>query len=165
MYITQTIVVKWQWGVSHFVVWKKLFFFLIHWIRLNPSPLTIHPLFCSPTKRCVYICGRFFMTKKCVRPIRLSVWVCACLVCCCCSEWEAATLFGSEERFPCLSPSASALAAPSVYKTLSAIVLLHGTAAVVDETTTGPFTFSPLFNKPKSLVTTVRRRSWAQFKD
>lgn len=69
--------------------------------------------------------------------------VCACLICCWCSEWEAATLFGSEECFPCLSPSASALAAQSVYKTLSAIVLLHRTAAGIEETTTGPFTFSP----------------------
>lgn len=79
----------------------------------------------------------------------------ACLICCCRSEWEAATLFGNEECFPCLSPSASALAALSVYKTLSAIVLLHRTAAGVEETTTGALHFLSLFNNPESLVPMV----------
>lgn len=83
------------------------------------------------------------------------VCVCACLICCCRSKWEAATLFGSEECFPCLSPSASALAAPSVYKTLFAIVLLHGTAAGVEETTTGALHFLSLFINPESLVPTA----------
>lgn len=53
----------------------------------------------------------------------------------------------------------------TVYKTLSAIVLLHGTAAGVDEPTTGALRFFSLFNNPQSLVPTVRRPSWAQFKD
>ncbi len=81
--------------------------------------------------------------------------MCACLICCSRSEWEAATLFGNEECFPCLSPSASALAALSVCKTLSAIVLLHGTAAGVVETTTGALHFLSLLNNPESLVPTV----------
>lgn len=38
--------------------------------------------------------------------------MCVCVIYCCCSKWEAATLFGSKECFPCLSPSACALAAP-----------------------------------------------------
>lgn len=69
-----------------------------------------------------------------------------CVIYCCCSKWEAATLFGSKECFPCLSPSACALAAPSVFKTLSAIVLVHGAAAGIQETTTGLFFFSPFFS-------------------
>lgn len=87
----------------------------------------------------VYISVWTFFSVKNVCDLQ----VCVCLICCCRSEWEAATLFGNEECFPCLSPPASALAALSVYKMLSAIVLLHRTAAGVEETTTGPFTFSP----------------------
>lgn len=86
----------------------------------------------------------FIVDKKMCEPYRFEcVCMCVCVICCCCSKWEAATLFGSKECFPCLSPSASALAAPSVFETLSAIVLLHGAAAGVQETTTGLFSFSP----------------------
>lgn len=42
-------------------------------------------------------------------------FLCVCLICCRRSEWEAATLFGNGERFPCLSPRASTLAATIVY--------------------------------------------------
>lgn len=77
----------------------------------------------------------FFTLKKC------ETFVCVC------SSFAVATVNGkwqsslATESFPCLSPSASALAALSVYKTLSAIVLLHGIGAGVGETTAGPYTF------------------------
>lgn len=163
MYITNIIFVRLQWGQSFCSSKATLSFFLIRMtlcIHLLKSShvaalcllwLVIHFLLSQEEVfGSVYIVWMFFSKKKkkrkkkrkkkCVWPVSL---VCACLICCCCSEWEAATLFGSKECFPCLSPSASALAARSVYKTLSAIVLLHGTAAGVEETTTGPFTFSP----------------------
>lgn len=74
------------------------------------------------------------------------------LTCCCCSEWEAPTLFGNRECFPCLSPSASSPAALSVYKRFSAIVLLHGMAAGAKEAPTGALHFLSLFNNPALLV-------------
>lgn len=128
--------------------------FPIHGIH-PMSPSAFFTLF-SPIRRSLRVdtsVWTFLSIKKtkCVRPIRFSV----CLICCSCSEWEAATLFGSKECFPCLSPSASALEAPSVFKKLSTIVLLHRTAAGVEQTTTGPLTFSPFFNNPTSLVTKV----------
>lgn len=66
-----------------------------------------------------------------------------CLFFCRHSKSEAATLFGNEERFPCLSPSASN---PSVFKTLFAIVLVHRAAAGFEESTMGHFNFLCLFN-------------------
>lgn len=123
-------------GVGHFVVQKQLFLspkndsFCTH--LLNSSHVVavclfwLFILFLLSQEGAFY--GSVYISMWTFFPVWKNVWdlwVCvyASLICCCHSEWEAATLFGNEECFPCLSPSASALAATSVYKTLSAIVL------------------------------------------
>lgn len=76
------------------------------------------------------------------------VYVCACLFAVAAVNGKRQPSLATKSVSHALAPQPLPLAALSVYKTLSAIVLLHGTAAGVEETTTGALHFLSVFNNP-----------------